>query len=158
MLFLRALLFFLLAISVTAVPVSPDSETSDPRHNGIGYKLKHLFASSEPYEHNVPAEAATQRINGIWKSYVLYKATEGEPRQSAKIYMLIQDGMFRGLHDVPEQKLESHQGLLLGTWRRVKNPQRFEQGLDNVSGLPNFENIMSDGWHFVEAVTSGSDG
>lgn len=141
MLFLRTLFFFLLAISVTAVPVSPDSETSDPRHNGIGHKLKHMFASSEPYEHNVPEEAAAQRINGIWKTYVLYTETEGGPRQPAKIYMLIQGGRFRGLHGVPKQKLEIHQELLLGTWRRVKSPQRFEQGLDNVSGLPQFLKI-----------------
>jgi hypothetical protein len=157
MLFLHTLLFFVLAISVAAIPVSQETPSAPP-NKGIGHRLKNMF-KSEPYEHNVPAEATGQRINGIWKTHVLYKAAEDEALQPAKICMLIQDGRVTTLYDLPTQKLETAQALAeSATWSRVTKVERFEQAPYNVSCLPQIENIMSDCYHFVGQVTPRSHG
>ncbi|KAF8334807.1 hypothetical protein F5887DRAFT_1285773 [Amanita rubescens] len=132
MLFLHTLLFFVLAISVAAIPVSPETPSDPPQQKGIGHRLKNMLTSA-PYEHNVSPEAMSQRINGIWKTHVLYKAAEGEPLQPAKICMLIQDGMVTTLYDLPRKKLGTAQGLIeSATWSRVAKVQRFEQAPYNV--------------------------
>ncbi|KAF8329900.1 hypothetical protein F5887DRAFT_1163291 [Amanita rubescens] len=132
MLFLHTLLFFVLAISVAAIPVSPETPSDPPQQKGIGHRLKNMLTSA-PYEHNVSPEAKSQRINGIWKTHVLYKAAEGEPLQPAKICMLIQDGMVTTLYDLPRKKLGTAQGLIeSATWSRVVKVQRFEQAPYNV--------------------------
>jgi hypothetical protein len=121
MLFLQALLFFILGISVVAIPISPMISDISPR--GTGESVQHSSSHEK------------SKLDGLWTAY----HREYHTRKFTMSYMKIINEAIVRIWPVPDQK-EAAEELVFGgqvpvQWHREETPN----AADLVSGFPLLE-------------------